>query len=138
MSSSPLTFAKSSPPRQKIHIRPKRIVAQQAFVASPVRQVQRPTRRQLIAQFMGTGVNSVHKAVKNRSQNIRGAAFTELVRRVAECKIRKLGRRLTKDEVEGIMSAVTAIFIATKQTPRSENINKITSRWVGAICKTDK
>lgn len=133
--SSPLALIKSSP---KIHIRPKRIVAQQqAFVSVP-RVQQRPTRRQLIAQFMGTGVNSAHKALKNRSHNIQGAAFTELVRRVADCRIRKLGRRLSKDEVEGVMSAVTAIFIATKQTPRSENINKITSRWVDAICRTDK
>lgn len=50
--SSPLALIKSSP---KIHIRPKRIVAQQqAFVSVP-RVQQRPTRRQLIAQFMGTG-----------------------------------------------------------------------------------
>jgi urease accessory protein UreF len=83
---------------------------------------------------MGTGVNSVHKALKTRSQNIRGAAFTELVRRVSECKVRKLGRRLTKNEVEGIMSTLAAVFIITKQTPRSENINKVTSRWVEAIC----
>lgn len=98
-------------------------------------RVQQPSRRMLLAQFIGTGVNTAHTAIKTRSDNIRGAAFTELLRRLADCKVRKLGRKLSKTEVNGMMNGVTAVMMALQQTPRSANVNKMTSRFLEALCK---
>lgn len=92
------------------------------------------SRRAFIAKMMATEVNRARVAFNTRANNIRGAAFMELLTRLAECKRRKLGRKLTKAELDGLTAAMTGLMMSAKMTPRSLNVNKTTSGWLSRLC----